>query len=95
MGIELEKIAKRERDMIEKEKEEFIRDVLITAEKEFKDYKKGYKIFSVEKKKRYHFKLEDTQVTDITNSLTKMYKCKLLSVSQTNSPKSYTLTFEK
>lgn len=90
---------KEQQDLNEKQKREFLKEIIEKAEKEFKEYKKGYKAFSVIYPGLKFFSIDDKILTNIENHLTEKYNCKLISLSTNtynDSPKErYIFTFKK
>jgi len=73
----------------------FLEDTLKIAEIEFKNYEKGYKVFSLNLPNNLY---SDKLISEITNSLTTNYDCRLNSLSLYQIPFSnrlYTFVFEK
>jgi len=93
----LERI-KKESEILEKQKKEFLEGILNSAKPEFENYKRGYKVFSIVHSNRHYFSLDDDMVSSVINTLATSYKCKFNSLAVSQPPlsnKVYTLTFEK
>jgi hypothetical protein len=89
---------RKEVEVIERQKREFLENILNTAKSEFEKYERGYKVFSIAHSNRSYFSLDDNTVSTIINTLADSYKCKLNSLAISQPPlsnKVYTLVFEK
>ena len=95
--LSYEEVLKIEEKEIEKERKEFLEEILSDAQERFKDYEQGYRAFSVKFPKGKHFSIDDEIIDLITNAITSNYKCNYRSLSLTEViyPKSYTFTFYK
>lgn len=94
------------KDKLEKEKEEhifevergkFIKETIDRVKREFKNYEKGYRSFSIKIPQKQHYSIDGETIDLITNAVTKAYECDYRSLSLTEIiyPKSYTFIFYK
>ena len=98
--IEAFRIQREEKEerIAGKEKKIFLEYILKDKlKKEFDNYEKGYRTFSIGCPKGKHFSMDDEILTTIINAVTYTYKCDYKSLALTDIiyPKSYTFTFFK
>jgi hypothetical protein len=92
------KRSEKEEKTANQERSKFLEHILNDRiKKEFKNYEKGYRAFSVECPKGKHFSMDDEILTTIINAVTCAYECDYKSLALTDIiyTKSYTFIFYK